>query len=182
MTAQQQQQQGVNTNAGPAKVNITPWGGGPSNPFVVSNSGGTPRFNSGQRFAVMINVGARKLQIGNAVSVPNKPIAHSPNTTLGGNIRPARQIVRRGQKLNMGFIRYVNMSPKALAQHSSAPPRRVEVSPRKMVSGFTSPTIAVRRIFGGNVATQGKYRHSGRVQGTSQAVRNARTPIPRRRR
>ncbi len=176
-------QQGGNTGA-PAKVNIniTPWGGGPSNPFVVGKSIGTPKYNPGQRFAVMINVGARKLQIGNAVSVPNKPISHSPKTTLGGNIRPARQIVRRGQILNMGFIRYVNMSPKALAQKSLTPPRGVETGPRKMVAGFTSPTIQVRRIFGGNVATQGKYRFSGRVQGTSQAVRIARSPARRRRR
>ena len=187
MTAQQQQmtaqqQQGSNTNAGPAKVNITPWGGGPSNPFVVSKSGGTPRYNSGQRFAVRIDVAKRKLQIGTAISVPNTPISRSPKTTLGGNIRPARQLVRGGQKLNMGFIRHVNMSPQAIARNSSTPPRGVETGPRKMVSGFTSPSVAVRRIFGGNVSTQGKYRSAGRALGVSSAVRSARNPARHRRR
>ena len=182
MTAPQQQQQGSNTNAGSAKVNITPWGGGPSNPFVVGNSGGTPRYNSGQRFAVLINVNKRKLQIGTAISVPNTPISRSPKTTLGGNIRPARQLVRGGQKLNMGFVRHVNMSPQAIAGNSPAPPLGTETGPRKMVSGFTSPSITVRRIFGGNVCIQRKNRSAGRALGVSSAVRSARSPARHRRR
>ena len=178
-------QQGGNAGT-PAKTLITPWGGGLatpySNPFITASGGINSQYNPGQRYAVMLNVASRKLQIGTAVSVANKPIAHSPKTTLGGNIRPARQIVRGGKKLNMGFVRYLNMSPTELVKHTPAPPRKVEPPPRKMVSGFISPRTSVRRIFGGNVAIQGKYRTSGRARGTSHAARAAKKPTYRRRR
>jgi hypothetical protein len=178
-------QQGGNAGT-PAKTYPTPWGGGyaNSNPFITGSGGTNSQYNPGQRYAVMLNVASRKLQIGTAVSVANKPIAHSPKTTLGGNIRPARQIVRGGRKLNMGFVRYLNMSPAELVKHTPAPPRKVEPPPRKMVSGFISPRTSVRRIFGGNVAIQGKYRTSGRARGTSHAAKAAaaRNPTHRRRR
>ena len=148
----------------PASVFITPWGGG----------GGI--YPQGSRFSVFLNTQKRKLQIGSAVAVPNKPISRSPVTTLAQGIDPARRLLRGGRTLNMGFVRFVKPTPANLVKGLSLPVG-VPVHTRKMVAGSTYPTIAVRRIFGGNVATQRRGTHSGRVQSSSRKRTGFNSPI-----
>jgi len=142
-------QQGGGTNARPAKVIITPWGGG---------SGYYP---SGTRFSVLLNTQARKIKIGTAIAVNNKPIAHSPKTTLGGNVGKARFMLRRGTKLNMGFVRFVDQAPELQSKPQTIRPI-VEPTPQKRVAGLTPPSSLLRKIFNGNIARR-EGRAGGRV-------------------
>ena len=142
-------QQGGGTNARPAKVIITPWGGG---------SGYYP---AGTRFSVLLNTQARKLKIGTAIAVENKPIAHSPKTTLGGNVGDARFLLRRGTQLNMGFVRFVDQAPVFQSNPQAARPI-VEPTPQKRVAGLTPPTSLMRKIFNGNIARR-EGQAGGRV-------------------
>ena len=155
-------QQGGGTNARPAKVIITPWGGG---------SGYYP---AGTRFSVLLNTQARKIKIGTAIAVDNKPIARSPKTTLGGNVESARFMLRRGKQLNMGFVRFVDQAPELQSKPQATRPI-VEPTPQKRVAGLTPPSSLMRRIFNGNIA-----RREGRAGG--RVIRKAAHPKPQFRR
>ncbi len=166
-----QQMGGSSTNARPASVFITPWGGG----------GGI--YPMGARFSVLLNTQKRKLQIGTAVAVPNKPISRSPVTTLAQGIDPARRMLRGGQKLNMGFVRFIKTTPGNLASieaksYNTRTAKAGNPAPgKKMISGATYPSIGVRRIFRGNVATQRRATNNGRVRSNSRKRTGFNVPI-----
>ena len=110
------------------------------------------------------------------MAVSNKPISRSPVTTLGQGIDPARRLLRGGRTLNMGFVRFVKPTPSNLVKGTSLPDG-VPANTRGMVAGATYPTIAVRRIFGGNVASQRRATHSGRVQSSSGKQSGFNSPV-----
>ena len=136
---------------------ITPWGGG---------SGYYP---SGTRFSVFLNTQSRKIKIGTAVSVANKPIAQSPQSTLGSNVENARFLLRRGNKLNMGFVRFVDKAPAFQSEPQANRPI-VESTPHKGVAGLKPPSSLLRKIFNGNLARR-EGRAGGRVVGKTKRPR-----------
>ena len=143
---------------------ITPWGGG---------SGYYP---SGTRFSVMLNTQTRKIKIGTAVAVANKPIGQSPQSTLGGNVGSARFMLRRGKKLNMGFVRFVDQAPEIQSTPQALRPI-VESTPQKRVVGLTPPSNLMRKIFNGNIV-----RREGQAGGRVIRKTTHRKPQFRRRR